>query len=71
MKCPKCNGSLRVLDTVHNDKENETYRARKCVVCDHTFFTVEYEVIENQRFAEDWAENHRTKIALDEKEKKK
>lgn len=25
------------------------------------FFTVEYEVIENQRFAEDWAEGHRAR----------
>lgn len=37
MKCPKCNGPLRVLDTVQNDKENEIYRARKCIECGHTF----------------------------------
>ena len=61
MKCPKCNGPLRVLDTVQNDRENEIYRARKCIECGHTFFTVEYEVIENQRFAEDWAEGHRAR----------
>lgn len=59
MICPKCKGKLQVTDSVHNDNENETYRLKKCISCNHTFFTVEYEVIQNQRFEEDWAEHHR------------
>lgn len=59
MKCPKCNGKLGVIDSVHNDRENETYRARQCKNCGHLFHTVEYEVIQNKRFEEDWAEFHR------------
>jgi len=58
MKCPKCGHEAKALETVHNHKENETYRAKKCVNCGHIIYTVEYEVIQNQRFAEDWAEAH-------------
>ena len=59
MKCQYCNGKLIVTDLVHNVKENETYRAKKCSNCGAIIYTVEYEVIQNQRFAEDWAANHR------------
>lgn len=59
MKCPKCNNEARAIDTVHNIEENETYRAKKCVKCGHVIYTVEYEVIQNQRFAEEWADAHR------------
>ena len=59
MTCPKCNGKLQITDIVHNPKEHETYRLKKCRSCKYIFFTVEYEVIQNRRFAEDWAEYHR------------
>lgn len=59
MVCPKCNGDVKAIDNVDNPKENEIYRARKCINCGHIFYTVEYEVIQNQRFAVDWAANHR------------
>lgn len=59
MKCQYCNGKLAVIDLVHNSKENETYRAKKCSDCGAIIYTVEYEVIQNKRFEEDWASNHR------------
>lgn len=61
MVCPKCKGKIYVTDSVHNKKENETYRLKKCINCSHTFFTVECEVIQNQRFKEDWFKNHRSR----------
>lgn len=59
MQCPRCKGPFQVFDTVHNDKENETYRARKCTRCGYSCHTVEYEVVVNQRFKDDWNNNHR------------
>lgn len=66
MLCPECikNRSNRVhkitvLDTVHNDKENEIYRKRQCRNCGYEFYTVEYEVEVNERFLNDWTKNHR------------
>lgn len=62
MTCPKCNGDLKTIDNVVNPSENEIYRAKKCINCGHILYTVEYEVIQNQRFAVDWAANHRKHI---------
>ena len=39
MKCPKCNGTVLVLDTKHID--NATHRKKKCKDCGHVFFTFE------------------------------
>ena len=58
MKCPKCQGAIRVTDTVSTPL-CEVYRRRKCVECDHTFFTVEFEVEQNEKFMKEWRENHR------------
>ena len=57
MICPKCKNKLVLVDVVHNLEENETYRAKRCSNgdCGYSFFTVEYEVIVNQRFEEDYA----------------
>ena len=55
MRCPKCNGINRVVDTITNRETNETYRMRKCL-CGHVFYTVEFEVEVNQQFSETWAE---------------
>jgi transcriptional regulator NrdR family protein len=55
----KCGGKLRVLDNVKNPTENEIYRQKECVECGRRIFTVEYEVIVNQRFKADWANNYR------------
>lgn len=62
MKCPKCKAPLRVIDIVRNPAEAEKYRLYKCPICGHSIFTVEYEVILNQRFEEDWVGNHKTNI---------
>lgn len=67
MRCPYCNGKQNIIDVVHNAKENETYRARKCAECGALIYTVEYEVIHNQKFAEEWVANHR----MQKKERKK
>lgn len=58
MTCPKCKGKLRIIDIVHNPTEDEKYRLYKCPDCGHSIFTVEYEVVLNQRFEEDWVEHH-------------
>lgn len=62
MTCPKCKDELCIADTVTNPVENEIYRLHKCPNCGHSIFTVEYEVIVNQRFEEDWVEYHKTNI---------
>ena len=54
MKCPYCKGKVKVTDIVYNPLENETYRQRKCLDCDYKFYTVEYEVIQNDRFKDEW-----------------
>jgi transcriptional regulator NrdR family protein len=59
MTCPKCNGKIQVSDTVHNEKENEIMRKRDCRRCGYQFFTIEYEVIVNQKFLEEWDIHHR------------
>lgn len=59
MYCPKCGGKLRVLDNVKNPDENEIYRKKSCAECEHTFFTVEYEVVENQKFKDYWNKYYR------------
>lgn len=42
MKCSKCNGDIRVVDSVHTP-DNETIRKRKCKKCGYIFYTVEEE----------------------------
>lgn len=41
MTCPVCGGKTRVLDS-EADSES-VYRRRKCVECDHRFYTTESE----------------------------
>lgn len=59
MNCPKCAGKILVIDNVKNPDENEIYRKKCCRECGLIFFTVEYEVIENQRFKDDWNKYYR------------
>ena len=58
MKCPECEGEVRVVDTVKTP-QNEVYRRRKCVKCDHAFYTVEFEADVTDRFKAEWIEHHR------------
>ena len=61
MNCPNCKGKVTVRDTVHVEKANEIYRKRKCTDCGHTFFTVEFEVDDDDALKGIWAKNYRTK----------
>lgn len=63
MMCPNCAGKVRVLDNVKNPTENEIYRRKTCTECGYTFFTVEYEVVVNKRFKDDWSANYRSASA--------
>lgn len=58
MKCPKCDGKLKTIDTVHTD-ENEIYRKRKCSDCGHIIYTAEYIVFPNQEFLDEYHEAYR------------
>lgn len=58
-ECPKCGGGTIVTDTVWNEQEQERYRRRKCTKCNHVFFTVEFEIVDNDRFRRDWNKCHR------------
>lgn len=49
MVCPKCEGKVSVIDVRHDQGSNETYRQRKCTVCQHIFYTVEFEVETNDK----------------------
>ena len=54
MKCPKCENDVHIKLTRQNHDDNETYRLRKCKVCGHQFYTVEFEVEDNEIFREAW-----------------
>lgn len=58
MKCPKCEGKTKVIDTVHGSS-NEVYRRRKCLECDHRFYTQESEAVNNAAFKSEYWECHR------------
>lgn len=59
MTCPKCKGKVVSIDSSINNTDNEVYRKKKCRDCGETFYTVEFEVIENDRFKKAWNANHR------------
>ena len=61
MHCPKCNGKVGVLDSTINPKDNEIFRKRKCNVCGHIFYTIEFEVEDNERFREEYNFFYRNK----------
>lgn len=66
MICPKCEGKVRVIDSVHTN-DNEEYRKRRCLNCGHTFYTAEYMVFANEEYMEEWREAHRKNIKPAEK----
>lgn len=41
MDCVKCGGATRIIDTRRVD--HVTYRTRKCLECEHKFYTKEVE----------------------------
>ena len=54
MICPECGGKTRVLDTRFNDEHNEIYRRRTCPICNHIFFTMEFEADYTLAFAKSY-----------------
>lgn len=58
MVCPKCGGKIHVVDNV-NTNENETYRQKECRKCGHIFYTVEFEVDNDNSLKNTWKNNHR------------
>lgn len=57
MICPKCKKvKVRVLCTITNFEDEEIYRKRRCLRCDYTFYSVEYEVVVNEAFLNKYAE---------------
>lgn len=59
MVCPRCGGKIRVVDSVNNTDENETYRRKKCDDCELVFYTTEYEVRRDQQLVYRWHKYHR------------
>lgn len=60
MKCPKCTkGKVIVMDIVHNESKQETYRKKKCIDCGHIFYTAEFPVDYDRQLRKDWNANYR------------
>lgn len=71
MLCPKCGDSTKVCDTRYERKENEVYRRHICRDCMHEFYTIEFEVENNNKFNDLWkklARGSGTKIVLSRNE---
>lgn len=56
VKCPKCDSDTSVKGVRHDREENEVFRERKCKKCGERFFTVEFQVEENESFKKIWKE---------------
>lgn len=52
--CPRCGGNIKTTYSVHSD-DGDIYRQKTCDACGHVFYTVEYEVIENDAFKKEWS----------------
>lgn len=61
MKCPKCGGKTRVRDNVNDEQANERYRRRLCKSCGHEFYTIEFEIEDDDQLRETWSRNHRSR----------
>lgn len=53
MTCPKCNGKVKVTDTVNAGNE-EIYRRKMCLSCGLIFYTAEFQVDFDEKFKETW-----------------
>lgn len=61
MICKKCGDRCTVADVRHSMEEDEIFRKQVCKSCGNVFFTVEYEVIENEKFNEAWKASARSR----------
>jgi transcriptional regulator NrdR family protein len=57
MNCQKCGEKTLVKDCVHTNEEN--YRRRMCGSCGRVFYTIEFEVEQNEEFVRQWNNNYR------------
>ena len=57
MKCSHCFGKTAVKDCVSTAEEN--YRKRLCLNCGHIFFTIEFEVENDEKLKNTWRKNDR------------
>ena len=55
MRCPKCGYTTQVVKMTTNDM-NEEYRKRSCRHCGHKFFSIEFEIEENDALKNEWPE---------------
>lgn len=53
MICPICNSKVNVVDT-RPTPNNEIYRKRCCRKCGHVFYTIEFEVKQDEHFKKEW-----------------
>lgn len=55
MKCPRCGGRIKVIETADITSSNEIYRKRKCDECAYIFYTAEFEVEHDKKFIKEWS----------------
>lgn len=60
MKCPICEGDIKVIDSV-NGSDNVIYRKRRCDKCKHVFYTAEFEVTPDSQFKREWNDHYRNR----------
>lgn len=74
MTCPKCQTTVKVIDTLQNEFTNETYRRKKCPECGFIFHTVERSRNFDRHFQfvwnECWRRSRKKKDAMDVELKK-
>lgn len=54
MICPICGGKVTTIEVRHNTDDNESYRQKKCNVCGHIFYTLEFEAEFDEVFKNTW-----------------
>lgn len=67
MKCQKCKKKAFAMDKVDR-ADGIIYRKYKCKKCEQSFYTMEFYIIADSVFKEDWNANHRL-TKLEEKKK--
>lgn len=60
MVCPKCGEKLKVVDSANTS--DEILRKRKCTKCEHTLYTIEYEVENDEPFNKQWTKYNRAYV---------
>ena len=58
MQCQKCKKKAAAVDKVERP-DGIIYRRYKCKECDQSFYTMDFRIIPDSIFKEDWNANHR------------